>query len=207
MKHLTIGLALALSISVVAHAGGTNANASSYSGADSFSQGIGVGGASGSSSSSRNELITNNGNTYEAQDLGDAVAAVIIPALTTSNGTCMGSTSGGVGVSGFGAAFGTTYTSDPCNVRFNANQMNALGQPDLALELMCSQDSVYEADLRMGLAGGKQICTPRDEASTDPVATWFPTDNQNTMAMLEGSVFDEPQIVWGGQYEDMGGER
>ena len=173
---------IALAQTAVAGAG-SQSQSQSGAAAGSASYGYAQGGGGGGGGSS--QLITNNGNTYEAVDMSERVPGVIMPALTTSNGTCMGSTSGGIGISGFGGSFGSTYTSNPCNVRFNANQMNALGQPELALEMMCSQDSVYEADLRRGLAGGKQVCTKRDEVSVDPVATWFPEEGTSEYVMQD----------------------
>ena len=148
--------------------------------------GLGGGSSSGSSSSSSNQNIVGSGNTYnyEAPDLGDTVPTLFIPNLTTSNGTCMGSLSSGISVSGFGGGFGKTYTSEECNARFNANQMNALKAPGVAYEIMCGLDSVYNADMRSSVANGTvPRCASRDEASIDPVAyiepvemKWFEQD-------------------------------
>jgi len=223
MKHSKFLIGLSLMVAMGATQAQTTvagANSSSQSGAASqaqagaagyaFGGGGGAGGGGGSS-----QLITNNGNTYEAPDLSDGVVSVIIPALTTSNGTCMGSTSGGIGISGFGGSFGSTYTSDPCNVRFNANQMNALGAPELALEMMCSMDDVYEADKRIALrAGTRAKCMPRDEVDNEPTAMaepvemkWFEQDEIGAYHVIATPPTDTA-MIWGGNYTDMpGGER
>ena len=107
------------------------------------------------------ENMVNSGNNYKTS-IPPYIAA---PSLTTSNDTCAESfTTGGVGA-GFGLTFGKTYVSKPCNTRYNANQMTALGKADIAIEMMCAMDDIYEADLR--LAKHKDIdpvCVPRDSS-------------------------------------------
>lgn len=141
--------------------------------------GLGVGGSSGASANASPTIVVGSGNTYEAADLGDSVPTLFVPNLTTSNGTCMGSLSTGIAVSGFGGGFGKTYTSAECNARFNANQLNALGAPDLAMEVMCAVDAIYNADQRMK----RPRCQPRDEAGTTDSTTMY----QNTAPVGGGS--------------------
>ena len=176
---------------------GSVAIAGAGSKSDSFSAaGAGAGASAGASANNRNQNIVGSGNVYEASDISDSVPAVFVPALTTSNNTCANSFSGGGSGAGFGFSIGKTYVSEPCNIRFNANQMNALGYKHLAVELMCSMSSVFEADARNARANGtlpkcaqpvedKPIAAVDSDYEKglelakryDPV-TWFPADEK-----------------------------
>ena len=206
--------AVGIMINPATPAGGVGTTGFSGSGGTSNTStlspvGVGVGGSSGASSNSNASptIVVGSGNTYEASDLSKRVPGVWAPALTNSNGTCMGSFSSGVGVSGFGGSFGKTYTSAECNARFNANQMNALGAQGLAVEIMCGMDSVYEADQRMR----KPVCKPREETQNTEAVSWFPIDDQDApvdeheVAMMFPGT--NTPIVRGGKYEDMGMNR
>lgn len=57
----------------------------------------------------------------------------------------MGSTTGGGQGAAFGISFGTTWTDDNCDRRYDANTLTSLGQADAALALMCQKPSVAEA--------------------------------------------------------------
>lgn len=79
------------------------------------------------------------------------IPTVYAPGLsTTLTETCMGSTSAGAGWFGFGGSFGSTWSDDTCVRRLDARQLDALGQREVALELMCGSDSVREAAKRAG---------------------------------------------------------
>jgi len=128
---------------LISHAGGTSL----------------TGSVSESTTIDGSENIVNSGNTFKST-IPPYIAAA---SLTTSNNTCAESfTTGGVGA-GFGLTFGKTYVSKPCNTRYNANQMTALGKPDIAVEMMCAMDDIYEADLRLAKhKGTPPACVPRD---------------------------------------------
>lgn len=101
----------------------------------------------------------------EAPDLSKMVPDSSAPALTTSNGTCMGSSSvGGSGI-GFGASLGTTWTDKECNARYNAQLMYNMGYKTEALQILCSLDDVYSV---MG-----EACYLRS-AANEPHVELFP---------------------------------
>lgn len=82
--------------------------------------------------------------THEAQARNPVNTAYAAP-LTTSNGTCMGSTSaGGQGVT-FGVSFGTTWTDDNCDRRFDAIELRAQGLTLAATALMCQKENIRKA--------------------------------------------------------------
>ena len=58
--------------------------------------------------------------------------------LTTSNDTCMGSTSGSVVVAGFGIGGGSTYVDTDCRRIKNARELWNMGMKSASLALMCN---------------------------------------------------------------------
>lgn len=63
------------------------------------------------------------------------------PPLTTSNDTCMGSSSGSVNVPGFGVGLGSTWTDRNCVMLKNARELWNMGMKAAALALFCTDDS------------------------------------------------------------------
>jgi len=87
-------------------------------------------------------------------------------ALTSSNGTCMGSSSIGGSGPGLGLSLGTTWTDDGCTHRYNAEMMYNLGHAEVATKIMCREESVRESapelcgveeDETGGNAGGSHV--------------------------------------------------
>lgn len=73
------------------------------------------------------------------------VPAVVGPALTSANDTCMGSTSiAGSGV-GFGISFGTTWTDSNCVLLKNSRELWNMGMKAAAIARMCMDDKNKEA--------------------------------------------------------------
>jgi hypothetical protein len=62
------------------------------------------------------------------------------PPLTTSNDTCMGSTSGSVNIAGLGIGGGSTWTDTNCKRLKNARELWNMGMRAAALALMCSDE-------------------------------------------------------------------
>lgn len=89
-----------------------------------------------------------------AQERNPVATAYAAP-LTVSNGTCMGSSSGGVQVPTAGISFGTTWKDDDCDRRYDANSMVALGTDEdkaAARALLQQKPSIQKAydDARNG---------------------------------------------------------
>ena len=61
--------------------------------------------------------------------------------LTTSNDTCMGSTSGSVVMAGFGIGGGSTYVDDDCKRLKNSRELWNMGMKAASLALMCDDDN------------------------------------------------------------------
>jgi hypothetical protein len=78
------------------------------------------------------------------------VSTATAPALTASNGACMGSSSAGAQGAAFGLSFGSTWTDTDCDRRYDSIRLQELGMTEAAMLLMCNKPEVREA---MELAG------------------------------------------------------
>lgn len=67
------------------------------------------------------------------------------PALTSSNDTCMGSTSGSVNVPGLGIGMGSTWVDPNCKMLKNAREMWNMGMHAASIALMCNDPDNREA--------------------------------------------------------------
>lgn len=76
--------------------------------------------------------------------------------LTTSNDTCMGSTSGSVVMAGFGLAGGSTYVDNDCKRLKNSRELWNMGMKAASLALMCGDD-----DNRRALELTGYACPPK----------------------------------------------
>lgn len=65
--------------------------------------------------------------------------------LTTSNDTCMGSSSGSLNVPGVGIGLGTTWTDNNCVMLKNSRELWNMGMKGAAMALMCTDKANKEA--------------------------------------------------------------
>jgi hypothetical protein len=137
----------------------TGGSASSDSSSSSSSSSSAAGGAGGSASSST--------SVNSSVNIDSAASSAYAPPLTSSNDTCMGSSSvGGQGV-GFGLSLGTTWEDEDCRRRKNARFMYNMGQDHLAIAMMCKDSEVYDAIAAVGTAAQKDICKKAVGGSDD----------------------------------------
>ena len=113
---------------------------------------------SGSTASSRSNA-TNAGNAQNitftnpadsTTTLNGSTTIRNVPAmgttlLTTSNDTCMGSTSGSVVMAGFGIGGGSTYVDNDCKRLKNAREFWNMGMKAASLALMCNDPDNRQA--------------------------------------------------------------
>jgi hypothetical protein len=69
------------------------------------------------------------------------VPSVNGPPLTTSNDTCMGSTSGSINGPGFGLGLGSTWTDRNCVMLKNARELWNMGMKAAAMALFCTDEN------------------------------------------------------------------
>lgn len=103
------------------------------------------------------------------------------PALTTSNDTCMGSTSGSVNIAGLGIGGGTSWVDTNCKRLKNAREFWNMGMKGAAMALMCNDDENREAleltgyecpqttRARNGNTKVQAAALPSQEQYTDPI--------------------------------------
>jgi len=106
---------------------------------------------------------------------------VYSPALTTTlTETCMGSSSLGVSVLGWGASGGTTWSDHQCVRRLNARELaQTIGDREAAKELLCGDDEIFRVynalgrPCRLTPRGGANpawVSAPQQGAYTAPPA-------------------------------------
>lgn len=98
------------------------------------------------------------------------------PALTSSNDTCMGSTSGSANVPGIGIGFGTSWVDTNCKMLKNGRELWNMGMKAAAMALMCTDGANREA---LELTGFECPQTARDRKNTT-TATSASTSNEPT---------------------------
>ena len=84
------------------------------------------------------------------------------PNLTTSNDTCMGSTSGSVNIAGLGIGGGSTWTDNNCKMLKNSRELWNMGMKAAAMALMCNDPANKEA---LELTG--YVCPQSKKAKED----------------------------------------
>jgi hypothetical protein len=86
------------------------------------------------------------------------------PALTASNDTCMGSTSGSLNIAGFGVGGGSSWVDPNCRMLKNSRELWNMGMKAAALTLMCNDPANREA---LELTGFECAQTTRDRKNAD----------------------------------------
>ena len=90
------------------------------------------------------------------------------PALTTSNDTCMGSTSGSVNIAGLGIGGGSSWVDTNCKMLKNSRELWNMGMKAAAMALMCNDAANKEA---LELTGYVCPQTTRAKESTSKAET------------------------------------
>jgi hypothetical protein len=115
---------------------------------------------------SQNVPETQRVETYQKISSGTTtiknVPTVYAPSLTSSNDTCMGSSSVGASGVGFGVSFGTSWTDANCIMLKNSRELFNMGMPDVAFARLCMDTLNREA---IELTG--KVCpqTKKEEAA------------------------------------------
>lgn len=98
----------------------------------------------------QNITFTSPGSTTSKTELSGTqtiknVPSVSGPPLTTSNDTCMGSTSGSLNFAGLGLGGGSTWVDNNCKRLKNARELWNMGMKGAGMALMCKDPENREA--------------------------------------------------------------
>ncbi|MFM7028528.1 MAG: OmpA family protein [Chakrabartia sp.] len=139
------------------------------------------------SNAGNNQSITYNSSIPDAQSI-KTVPSSFAPALTTTlSETCMGSSSAGGSVLGFGLSAGSTWRDHECMRRLNARELaNTLGDRQAAREVMCGNEEVFRVYNALG-----RPCRLMPDGSANP--EWKP---EQVSAVLPPKAPLEPFTVY-----------
>lgn len=172
--------AVSASQSAVVGSGNSTATGGAGGSASSAAQG-GAGGSSRADGGQAQAVgtVTVTGDTYEAARI--PVATAYAAPLAASNGTCMGSTSAGMQGMSAGVSFGTTWTDNGCDARYDATALVAAGQPKAAIARLCLKPEIRQAMADAGtpcpgaqqkaaaIGGGSSDAPAAQVAYSDPI--------------------------------------
>lgn len=109
------------------------------------------------------------------------VPNVMGPNLTTSNDTCMGSSSGGVSGPGFGVSLGTTWTDTNCKMLKNSRELWNMGMKAASLALLCKDADNKEALEITGFVCPQTKQEKSKQAAVQQEATIVPVADTNVI--------------------------
>jgi hypothetical protein len=148
-----------------------------------------AGASSGSQAVSQSGVTINNPANIVSQGFNRVrqsgslrtTANAFAPQLTSSAvGTCLGSTSFGIGLTGFGFSGGTTHPDMACNLRLYSQALLAVGAKAAAAAVLCYDPYVYNAYAGVGIPcpvmpnGYRPVAAP----IVAPRATYIPANGQ-----------------------------
>lgn len=124
-----------------------------------------TGGAGGNSGGNVITVEGDKGDTYiaPAQERNPVATAYAAP-LVSTNGTCMGSSSAGGQGASLGLSFGTTWTDNNCDIRYDAEALRAAGLPDAARARLCQKAEIKDAMAAAGTPCTDKAAARRAEA-------------------------------------------
>lgn len=119
--------------------------------------------------------LTSNARVEEAVSYSGSytiknVPSVNGPPLTTSNDTCMGSSSGSINGAGFGIGLGSTWTDRNCVLLKNARELWNMGMKAAAMALMCNDANNRVALEITGFACPQTVAARQAEAEAQKQA-------------------------------------
>ena len=125
-------------------------------------------------------------NNYENFRQAPAFGA---PGLAASDEACMGSTSGGAGVSagtiGVSVTFGSTWESYNCNLRMFAQQLRLAGAPKAAIMILANHPEVKKALQEAGTLPADPAPTVTAPAAITPASNKHPACSPSSWATAE----------------------
>ena len=201
MKKTLLALAISATIAAPAFADTTAAASSTLSaGQEQGQQQAALAGAS--NEGNHQDITFTSPEKAKVEYSGDYtvknVPNVAGPALTSSNDTCMGSTSGGVAGAGFGVSLGSTWTDGNCKMLKNSRELWNMGMRAAALALMCK-----DSDNKDALEVTGFTCPTKDEKKSAQAAPAAPTAAADQAAApIQTASADAPKkvVIFGSEF-------
>jgi len=110
-----------------------------------------------------NSNTSTNSNTVTNTESKHPVSPALGPTVIGSSDSCMGSTSAGAQVIGFGLSIGSTYKDIECNRRKNIIMLHNIGEKELVNALLCTDPIINAAIKAVGSAHQKSVCIKLDK--------------------------------------------
>lgn len=154
MKKIFLALLFSLPLSVFAQSTASkNSSISSSNAKQANSQSItfsSPASVTSTTTSNNTQNVINSGTSKSIVEYGGDykiknVPSVSGPSLTTSNDTCMGSTSGGANGAGFGISVGSTWTDEHCKRLKMSRELWNKGMKAASLAIDCMDPNVRDA--------------------------------------------------------------
>lgn len=134
--------------------------------------------------------------TFEASNIPTDTTATVKnvpsvsgPPLTTSNDTCMGSSSGSLNIAGFGIGGGTTWTDPNCKMLKNSRELWNMGMKAASLARMCMDTENLDALEMTGF-----VC-PQTTRAKQQQSTGLPTVSTPSVAQNSAGYTGSDPII------------
>ncbi|MDB5772816.1 MAG: hypothetical protein JWM42_3190 [Burkholderia sp.] len=121
--------------------------------------------------------------TYQAQ-ARNPVSSALAPAITSSNDTCMGSTSIGASAVSFGFSAGSTWTDENCVMLKNSRELWNMGFKGAALARLCMDPQNKEALESTGIT-----CPARHQTTTTGSGTSANNTSTSSTTLLQADPY------------------
>jgi hypothetical protein len=131
-----------------------------------------------------------------AQERAPVATAYAAP-LVSSNGTCMGSSSGGVQTGAVGITVGTTWKDDDCDRRYDAASLVSLGTEEdrnAARALMQQKESVQKAYAATKKGPAVRVGDTRTNSKGEIEVVTAVTPNSTGSVVLQPAQYSDPII-------------
>jgi hypothetical protein len=141
-----------------------------------------------SSSSSSDNSVTITSNSY-GSDVSKRVPSMGAPSVNNSYNpySCLKGASGSIALSGFGGALSNYTMDENCDARVTSGQLMKYGMADHAIQVLCTVDSMREADAKLAEANGvAPQCIENRKSS----------NNKTSSTKKSDSTFDADVEIW-----------
>lgn len=167
-------------------------------GSSAFAQSIGVDNNTNSASQAGATAIAIGGGGNSPSKIKTTVPAFAPGLVAAGVHSCAGSTSVGVGATGWGFGFGSTYEMRECNRRAYAAALLGMGQNSAALDLICLNKEVRASLNATGVVcpsqglAARSTSAPRQERQVRSGPLFASVSNEEPASIATGRTAPRP---------------